>query len=147
MTPTVSRLWSGPWVDIVWWTGLAVVAVFAAWKVTLVIGGSVGLPEVGRVFVLGLYTLVRVVVLTIVASLIWTPIGVWIGLRPRLAAFAQPVAQFLAAFPANLLFPIFVLAIVRFHGAPDIWLSPLMILGAQWYILFNVVGGASGPAA
>ena len=55
----------------------------------------------------------------------------------------QPVAQFLAAFPANLFFPIFVLTTVYFAGNPDIWLTPLMILGTQWYILFNVIAGAS----
>jgi len=53
------------------------------------------------------------------------------------------VAQFLAAFPANLLFPPFVLVIVRYHLNPDIWLTPLMVLGTQWYILFNVTAGAS----
>lgn len=138
----ISRFWSGVWVDVAWWGLLGLVAILAAWKVVAVVGHEVGLAEVGHVFALGFFTLIRVVVLTVVASLIWTPIGVMIGLRPRLAAFAQPVAQFLAAFPANLLFPLFVLAIVRFHGAPDVWLSPLMILGAQWYILFNVIGGA-----
>ena len=56
---------------------------------------------------------------------------------------AQPVAQFLAAFPANLFFPIFVGVTVYFAGNPDIWLTPLMILGTQWYILFNVIAGAS----
>src|SRR5690606_650540 len=70
-------------------------------------------------------------------------VGVWIGLRPRVAERVQPLAQFLAAFPANLLFPFAVLAIVRWQLAPDIWLSPLMILGTQWYILFNVIAGAS----
>ena len=55
----------------------------------------------------------------------------------------QPIAQFLAAFPANLLFPVAVFLIVRFQLAPKIWLSPLMILGTQWYILFNVIAGAS----
>ena len=53
------------------------------------------------------------------------------------------MAQFLAAFPANLLFPPFVLVIVYFHLNPDIWLTPLMILGTQWYILFNVIAGAA----
>jgi NitT/TauT family transport system permease protein len=53
------------------------------------------------------------------------------------------VAQFLAAFPANLLFPPFVLFIVYFDLDADIWLTPLMILGTQWYILFNVVAGAA----
>jgi len=71
------------------------------------------------------------------------PIGIWVGLRPATARIVQPIAQFLAAFPANLLFPIFVSAIVAFKLDPNIWLSPLMILGTQWYILFNVVAGAS----
>jgi len=74
---------------------------------------------------------------------IWVPIGVLVGLRPGVARLVQPVAQFLAAFPANLLFPIAVYGIVAYHLNPDIWLSPLMILGTQWYILFNVIAGAS----
>jgi len=71
------------------------------------------------------------------------PVGVWLGLRPNWAKRIQPVAQFLAAFPANLFFPVFVVVIVDFHLVPDIWLTPLMILGTQWYILFNVIAGAS----
>ena len=77
------------------------------------------------------------------ATLIWVPVGVWIGLRPKLAERVQPLAQFLAAFPANLAFPVFVVVIVRYGLNPNIWLSPLMILGTQWYILFNVIAGAS----
>ena len=57
---------------------------------------------------LGLITLLRVVVLIAIASVIWVPVGVLIGLRPALAEKIQPLAQFLAAFPANLLFPVFV---------------------------------------
>ncbi|TLY56325.1 MAG: ABC transporter permease subunit [Gammaproteobacteria bacterium] len=64
-------------------------------------------------------------------------------LRPRVVSIVQPIAQFLAAFPANLLFPIVVSGIVLLRLNPDIWLSPLMILGTQWYILFNVIVGAS----
>jgi NitT/TauT family transport system permease protein len=67
-----------------------------------------------------------------------------VGLRPKLARVVQPVAQFLAAFPANLLFPLAVSVIVTYSLNPDIWLSPLMVLGTQWYILFNVIAGASG---
>ena len=78
-----------------------------------------------------------------IASLIWVPIGVWVGTRSGVTRMVQPVAQFLAAFPANLLFPIVVSAIVALKLNPDIWLSPLMILGTQWYILFNVVAGAA----
>jgi NitT/TauT family transport system permease protein len=93
--------------------------------------------------VLGCITLLRVAVLIALASLIWVPIGVWIGMRPRVASIVQPIAQFLAAFPANLFFGFMVSAIVLLKLTPDIWLSPLMILGTQWYILFNVIVGAS----
>jgi len=84
-----------------------------------------------------------VVVLIALASLIWVPIGVWIGSRPVVAQNTQWIAQFLAAFPANLMFPVAVMLIDRFHLNVDIWTSPLMILGTQWYILFNVIAGAS----
>jgi NitT/TauT family transport system permease protein len=95
------------------------------------------------VLLMGLATMARVVVLIMLATLVWVPVGVWVGLRPRLAERVQPLAQFLAAFPANILFPVAVVAIVQWQLDPNIWLSPLMILGAQWYILFNVVAGAS----
>jgi NitT/TauT family transport system permease protein len=111
-----------------------------AWMVRF-IHETVSLGEIGWTFVLGAITAVRVLVLIVVASLIWVPIGVWIGLRPQIADRAQPVVQFLAAFPANLFFPAAVVLILTFNLNPEIWLSPLMILGTQWYILFNVIGG------
>jgi NitT/TauT family transport system permease protein len=114
-----------------------------AWIVRFVLG-SVTPGEIGWVFLLGLFTAVRVLVLIAIASLVWVPIGVWIGLHPTIADRAQPIVQFLAAFPANLFFPVAVVLILRFRLNPEIWLSPLMILGTQWYILFNVIGGASG---
>ena len=92
---------------------------------------------------LGLITLLRVIILVALASLIWTPIGIYIGLRPGLTRIVQPVAQFLAAFPANILFPLAVSIIVAFDLNPDFWLSQLMVLGTQWYILFTVIAGAS----
>ena len=92
---------------------------------------------------LGVLTLLRVLVLIGLASLIWVPVGVWIGLRPAWAERVQALAQILAAFPANVLFPFAVVAIVALKLDPNIWLSPLMVLGTQWYILFNVIAGAS----
>lgn len=103
----------------------------------------IALYEMGHVLLLGLITACRVFILIGFASLIWVPIGVWIGMRPRAAALAQPIAQILAAFPANLFYPLIVVFIVRYHLSPNIWLTPLMILGVQWYILFNVIAGAS----
>jgi NitT/TauT family transport system permease protein len=111
-----------------------------AWMVGFILD-AVSPREVGWTFVLGAITALRVLVLIAIASLIWVPIGVWIGLRPQIADRAQPIVQFLAAFPANLFFPAAVVLILRFNLSPEIWLSPLMILGTQWYILFNVIGG------
>lgn len=96
-----------------------------------------------HVFVLGLCTALRVFVLIILCSLVWVPVGVWIGLQPNASKIIQPIAQFLAAFPANLLYPLVVILIVTYHLNVEIWLTPLMILGAQWYVLFNVIAGAS----
>ncbi|MCC8395316.1 ABC transporter permease subunit [Paraburkholderia sp. MMS20-SJTR3] len=134
---------SGRLGDIVWGVLVFVLTVYVIYRVVTYVRTGVTLDEVGHVFVLGLITLLRVVVLIAISSLIWVPVGVLIGLRPALAQKIQPLAQFLAAFPANLLFPVFVIAIVRFHLNPDIWLSPLIVLGTQWYILFNVIAGAS----
>lgn len=98
-------------------------------------------PEIRHVCILGVFTMLRVMSMIIIASIIWVPIGVWVGLHPTIAAWVQPLAQFLAAFPANILFPIMVVAIVYFKLNPDIWLSVLLILGTQWYIFFNVIAG------
>jgi NitT/TauT family transport system permease protein len=104
---------------------------------------TVGIAEVGHVARLGALTLLRVMVLLVFASLIWTPIGVAIGFSPRLARIAQPIALFLASFPANFIFPFATLAFIRFHVSIDYGSVLLMALGAQWYILFNSIAGAS----
>jgi NitT/TauT family transport system permease protein len=122
---------------------LAALVFYALWMLVSFIHAEVGWMEVGRVLVLGCYTMIRVVLLIALAALIWIPVGVKIGMNPRLAERSQAILQFLAAFPANLMFPVAVVVLVRFKLNPDIWLSPLMILGTQWYLLFNVIAGAS----
>jgi NitT/TauT family transport system permease protein len=129
--------------DVLWKIALALMLVGAAWLVVDYVGRTLSWHDALTAVGDACLTLLRVVVLIAVASLIWVPIGVWIGLRPRWAERLQPVAQFLAAFPANVLFPFAVLAIVHWRLSPGIWLSPLMVLGTQWYILFNVIAGAS----
>lgn len=130
-------------IDWVWGALIAALTAYALYHIVRYVGTEVTLGEVGHVVVLGLITLLRVVGLILIASLIWVPLGVMIGLRPSLAEKIQPLAQFLAAFPANLLFPVFVIVILHYQLNPDIWLSPLIVLGTQWYILFNVIAGAS----
>ncbi|WP_354677664.1 ABC transporter permease [Cupriavidus plantarum] len=123
---------------------IVLVALVALVRVLWFVHGEVGWAEAAHVLWLGLLTMTRVIVLIAIAAVIWVPIGIRIGLNPSLARIAQPIAQFLAAFPANLMFPIAVMGIVKLGLNPEIWLSPLMIFGTQWYILFNVVAGASG---
>ena len=129
--------------DAVFIAVLAVGVGLGLWKIIEFASEVLAWSDLVSAVQLGLITLVRVVVLMILATVVWVPIGVWLGLRPKWGRRAQPVAQFLAAFPANLFFPVFVILIVRFGANPDIWLTPLMILGTQWYILFNVIAGAS----
>jgi NitT/TauT family transport system permease protein len=131
------------WGDRLWTGVIVALAALALWRIGSFVLSNVSPTDAGEAFVAGLATLCRVVVLIAIATVIWVPIGVFVGTRPRLTQFVQPVAQFLAAFPANVLFPVAVSAIVVFKLSPDIWLSPLMILGTQWYILFNVIAGAS----
>lgn len=130
-------------IDWVWLAVVATLVAVAVWVIGSFISTSLGLGDVVIAFGLGLATLVRVVILIALTSLIWVPIGVWIGLNPAWAERLQPVAQFLAAFPANVLFPFAVILIDGARLDPNIWLSPLMVLGTQWYILFNVIAGAS----
>ncbi len=129
--------------EIVWLAIVLAGAAYALWFTVAYLRAALGISDVAEAVELGFLTFLRVAVLIAVASVIWVPIGVWIGLRPWAAERVQPLAQFLAAFPANVLFPMAVVAIVAWKLDPNIWLSPLMVLGTQWYILFNVIAGAS----
>lgn len=126
------------------WQAVGLIILFAA---SLIVGyfifNTLSLSQLFHVILLGSITSIRVIVLIILSSIIWIPIGVWIGMRPWATQLAQPLIQFAASFPANLLYPIVVMAIVRYHLNVEIWITPLMILGTQWYILFNVIAGAA----
>jgi NitT/TauT family transport system permease protein len=103
---------------------------------------TVGITEVATAFRLGIFTLLRVTLLLLIATLIWTPIGVAIGFHPRLARLLQPLVQLLASFPANFIFPFATVFFIRSHVSIDWGSILLMALGAQWYILFNSIAGA-----
>ena len=130
-------------IDALWLVLIVTSTGYAAWRTYAYLSATLGPSDFFSAIGYGFLTLTRVIVLIFFATLIWVPVGVWIGLRPKLAERIQPLAQFLAAFPANLAFPVFVVVIVRYGLNANVWLSPLMILGTQWYILFNVIAGAS----
>ena len=128
--------------DLVFYAVAGTVGAFFLYLVVSYLASQFTLRDVGHVFALTLLTMLRVVFGITLATLIWVPVGIWIGLRPRVADKVQPFAQFLAAFPANVIFPLAVLGIVTFKLDPDIWLTLLIVFGTQWYILFNVIAGA-----
>ena len=128
---------------VLWYAILSAIGLYGAFRIYEFTHANLHWSDLAEAVGLGIITLIRVMVLIALATLIWTPIGVYVGLRPRLTAIVQPVAQFLAAFPNNLLFPLVVSLIVYWSANPDVWLSPLIILGTQWYILFNVIAGAA----
>jgi len=130
-------------VDIVWYAGLAVLAFWAASRVVGFVSTTLSWRELGATALLTAITMLRVIVLIVIATVFWVPISIWIGLRPALAEKAQPLAQFLAAFPANVVFPVAVIVILKWSLNPDIWLSFLIVFGTQWYIVFNVIAGAA----
>jgi NitT/TauT family transport system permease protein len=129
--------------DLLWVSLLVVVLVLGLWHLAAGLIANTSLAEALHVCGLACITALRVFVLIALASVVWVPLGIWVGMRPKVAEVVQPIAQFMAAFPANLLFPLAVSVIAVWKLNPDVFLSPLMILGTQWYILFNIIAGAT----
>jgi len=105
--------------------------------------GSRGLAIFGTAFSYGFLTFLRVVVVVVASTVIWVPIGVWIGFNPRVAQFMQPIVQVLASFPANFIFPFAMVIFLDLGITLNYGAIVLMALGTQWYVLFNVIAGAS----
>jgi NitT/TauT family transport system permease protein len=140
--PAVGRNWPLRTIAVALaaWLGFEILTAIIAAVAAL--HGTVTPAILGHIVWLGLLTLLRVIAMTIFATLIWTPVGVWIGFQPRVARIAQPLAQIGASFPVNMTFPIVVGFFVATH-TPMNWGSVLLIaMGTQWYILFNVIAGA-----
>ena len=131
--------------DVVFAVTVGALVAYGAYEALHFIATSpgVGLGQIPHCFALGAATFARVVVLLVIATLVWVPVGVWIGMNPRVAVLAQPIVQVFASFPANFLFPFATLAFIKLGVSINIGGILLMALGAQWYILFNVIAGAS----
>jgi NitT/TauT family transport system permease protein len=131
------------WLKLSWYGMLTCLFLIALIFLVNYLHQTITFSDLKHVLFLGMLTTTRVMVLIILSTIIWVPVGVWIGTHSRVSKITQPLIQFFAAFPANLLFPLVFMLIVYYHLNINIWVSPLMILGAQWYILFNVIAGAS----
>ncbi len=129
--------------DAAFATIVAAVIAWGVWRGAVYLHHNAGFGEFPRCFGLGFLTFIRVVILVVVSTIIWVPVGVKIGMSPRLARYAQPVVQVLASFPANFLFPLATAVFIALGISLNIGGILLMALGAQWYILFNVIAGAS----
>jgi NitT/TauT family transport system permease protein len=122
---------------------IALLAYGLASMLLFIAGGPDGIGVLGHALYLGFLTFLRVVVVVIVSSAVWVPAGVWIGFNPRVAQFLQPVVQVLASFPANFIFPFAIVVFLDLGISLNFGAVLLMALGTQWYILFNVIAGAS----
>ena len=120
---------------------LAGAVLYAAWEALTLLREVHGSQFV-EIMKGALATFLRVNVSLLLAAAWTIPAGVAIGFHPRLARIAQPIAQIAASVPATALFPVLLLALVRIGGGMGIGSIALMLLGTQWYILFNVIAGA-----
>jgi NitT/TauT family transport system permease protein len=122
--------------------GLTIVLIIGGISLGRFVASGVTAADLVTVLIDGLLTFARVIVVVAASVLVWTPIGVWIGMNPRVSRVAQPIVQVAASFPANFLFPFFTIAMLATGFPIDIGSIVLMALGAQWYILFNAIAGA-----
>ena len=129
--------------DVIFWSAILGVSAAVAVIGLIYLNSHLGLARFPSLIGFASATLARVVILLIISTLIWVPVGVKIGMSPRLSRYAQPVVQVLASFPAILLFPFATLVFIDLGISLNYGAILLMMLGAQWYILFNVIAGAS----
>ena len=129
--------------DLIFAGVVGVLIVWGVWRALAYFHAKDLFGQFPHCFALGAITFSRVVVLVIGATLVWVPVGVKIGMSPRLARYAQPIVQVAASFPAIFVFPLAIIVFQKFGISLDFGGIFLMALGAQWYILFNVIAGAS----
>lgn len=129
--------------DVVFALIVGVLVIAGTAELLISISRTTGLGELATAFGLGGITFLRVALLTVLCSIIWVPVGAIIGMNPKVSRLIQPVVQVLASFPANFIFPFVVMLFVTWNIGINGGSILLMALGTQWYILFNVIAGAS----
>jgi NitT/TauT family transport system permease protein len=131
----------GKWISRVLLGAMLAGVAYAFVKMLILLVGLTR-TELHGIFVGAGATLLRVAFTLVLAGLWTIPVGVIVGLKPKLSAIAQPLAQIAASVPATALFPIILLVLIRVGGGLGIGSIVLLLLGTQWYILFNVIAGA-----
>jgi NitT/TauT family transport system permease protein len=135
-----------PQVTVACWVLLAAAAVAIALAGSVALIGMMarlGAHEWKQVILGAGETSARVAV-SLLITIVWTvPAGIYIGLRPQVARIAQPLAQIAASVPATAVFPVMLLLLLRVGGGLSVASILLMLMGTQWYVLFNVIGGAT----
>jgi len=148
--PMVDRLmsslgrlrWALTLINYLLWFVVVGYGILNLYRGLLSISTSISLTLMTRVLYLGFLTFLRVMA-SVVLGMLWTiPVGVKIGTNPRLRQVLQPLVQILASFPANMLFPFVTMVYLRYRVNFQLGSIPLMTLGTQWYLLFNVIAGA-----
>jgi NitT/TauT family transport system permease protein len=129
--------------DFIFWAVILGASAAVATIGLIYLNSHLGFARFPTLIAYGFATFGRVVILLTISTLIWVPVGVKIGMSPKLARYAQPIVQVLASFPAILLFPFATLVFIDLGISLNYGAILLMMLGAQWYILFNVIAGAS----
>jgi NitT/TauT family transport system permease protein len=135
-----SRVW--PWISRLI-LGAALGGILYAFSKMVGLLAQLRGDELRGIFVGAGATLLRVAFTLFLAGLWTIPAGVMIGLKPKLSAVAQPIVQVAASVPATALFPIILLLLIRAGGGLGVGSILLLLLGTQWYLLFNVIAGAT----
>lgn len=132
------------WAQVVFWSVGGLFALFTAGYIDRGVMLMIhdGWPFLGHLGLLGLDTMARVFAAVALGALWAVPVGVAIGLRPQVTRVVQPIAQIASSYPANMLFPFVMVLYLRLGISLNIGAIPLMMLGTQWYILFNAIAGA-----
>jgi NitT/TauT family transport system permease protein len=133
--------------NIIWYSLLTALSIYAFYEIFTSLSKDISFVEAKHSMYLGLITTIRIIITTLITILIWLPISIYIGLRPSLVKIAQPLALLMSSFPANLIFPLCVYLIKKYELDPNIWLSILLIISMQWYLIFNILSGISSIPA
>lgn len=129
--------------EMFWYIAICIFAGYSLYKVGMFLYTDIPVSEIQHSLYLGFITTIRIIVVMLITVAIWLPISIYIGFNPKFAKIVQPLALTFASFPANLIFPLCIFIIHKYHLNPDVWLSVLLILSIQWYLVFNIIAGAS----